>query len=143
APTEAFSSQMRHNFGKYLGFSLSVPIFDALSTRNNVRRARVQQTVAELELESASDELCKTVNQAYYQAVGARERLHSATAAAEATQAAMDAMLEKYTLGRATSTDYDTARSAYIRAESDRLQAKYELQLRARILDFYASVHNY
>ena len=143
APTESFSSQMRHNFGKYLGFSLSVPIFDALSTRNNVRRARVQQTVAELELESASDDLCKTVNQAYYQAVGARERLHSATAAAEATRAAMDAMLEKYTLGRATSTDYDTARSAYIRAESDRLQAKYELQLRARILDFYASVHNY
>lgn len=143
APTEAFSSQMRHNFGKYLGFSLSVPIFDALSTRNNVRRARVQQTVAELELESASDDLCKTVNQAYYQAVGARERLHSATAAAEATRAAMDAMLEKYTLGRATSTDYDTARSAYIRAESDRLQAKYELQLRARILDFYASAHNY
>lgn len=143
APSESFSSQMRHNFGKYLGFSLSVPIFDALSTRNSVRRARVQKSVAELDFESASDELYKTVNQAYYQAVGARERLRSATIATQATQSAMDAMLEKYTLGRATSTDYDTARSAYIRAESDRLQAKYELLLRARILYFYATAHNY
>ncbi len=137
--SESFGSQMRHNFAKYVGLSLSVPIFDALSTRNSVRRAKVQQNVASLDFESASDDLYKTINQAYYQAVGARERLRSASAAADATKAAMEAMLEKYSLGRATSTDYDTARTAYIKAASDKLQAKYELQLRARILTFYAN----
>lgn len=140
---EGFGAQMKHNFSQSVGFSLSVPIFDALSTRNSVRRARVQHTVAMLNYESATDELYKTVNQAYYQAVGARERLHSAEAASEATGAAMNAMLEKYTLGRATSTDYDSARTAWVKAEADRLQAKYELQLRARILAFYAERHDY
>ncbi len=139
-PTEAFNKQMRHNFSQYLGLGLSVPIFDGFSTRNSVRRAKVQQTAAQLELESATDELYKAVNQAYYQAVGSRERLRSASAATDATRLAMEAMLEKYTIGRATATDYDTARTAYIKAESDRLQAKYELLLRARILTFYATL---
>lgn len=138
--SEPFGTQMRHNFSKYLGFSLSVPVFDAFSTRNSVRRAKVQRTLAQLNLESASDELYKTVNQAYYQAVGAQEKLKASNAAADATRLAMEAMLEKYTLGRATSTDYDTARTAFIKAEADRLQAKYELLLRTRILTFYSTL---
>lgn len=135
--SDSFGSQMRHNFSQSVGFSLSVPIFDAFSTRNSVRRARVQHDVAMLDYESATDELYKTINQAYYQAVGAREKLHSAEAAAKASEAAMNAMLEKYSIGRASYTDYENACTAWIKAEADRIQAKYELQLRARILAFY------
>ena len=138
-PSQPFGTQMRENFGKYVGFSLSVPIFDAMSTRNAVRRAKVQKLNSELAYESSVDELYKAINQAYFQAVGARERLRSAVATTEATSQALAAMREKYNLGRATATDFDTAKNAYVRAESERIQAKYELVLRARILDFYNS----
>ena len=40
---ENFGAQMRHNLSKSLGFSLSIPIFDGFSTRNSVRRARLQR----------------------------------------------------------------------------------------------------
>ena len=46
---ESFGQQMRHNFSQSLGFSLSVPIFDGFSTRNSVRRARVQAVSAALQ----------------------------------------------------------------------------------------------
>lgn len=138
-PSQPFGTQMRENFGKYVGFSLSVPIFDAMSTRNAVRRAKVQKLNSELAYESSVDELYKAINQAYFQAVGARERLRSAVATTEATSQALAAVREKYNLGRATATDFDTAKNAYVRAESERIQAKYELVLRARILDFYNS----
>ncbi|WP_290171713.1 TolC family protein, partial [Duncaniella muris] len=45
---EPFSAQMKDNFSKQLGFSLSVPIFDALSTRNNVRQAKVRKLSAQI-----------------------------------------------------------------------------------------------
>ncbi len=71
---DSFSSQMNHNLSTYVGFSLSIPIFDAFSTRNNVRRARLQRVSAELELDKQSTELYKTIQLAYYQARGARDR---------------------------------------------------------------------
>lgn len=141
APTQPFGEQMRQNFSKYVGFSLSVPIFDAFSTRNGVRRQRVQQITARLDLDSSLDELYKTISRAYFEADGARQRLRAASAAVDATSLALAAVQEKYNLGRATPTDFDTARNAYVRAASDRVQAKYELLLRARILDFYNTDH--
>lgn len=135
---ESFGSQMRHNFSQYLGFTLTVPIFDGFTTRNNVRRARLQRLGSELNLETQMDNLYKAVNESYYQAVGARERLAAATEATVASEAALAAVREKYSIGRATPTDFDTAKNQLLRAQSERAQALYELLLRARILDFYA-----
>jgi outer membrane protein len=134
-----FGSQMRENFSKYVGFSLAVPLFDAFSTRNSVRRAKVQQQSAQLTYQSNIDELYKAIQQAYRQAVNARERYQAAEVATTSAQAALDAAQEKYSLGRATATDFDTARNTYFKAASERTQAKYELLLRARILNFYAN----
>jgi outer membrane protein len=135
----SFGSQMRENFSKYVGFSLSVPIFDAFSTRNSVRRAKLQQQSAQLTYQSNLDELYKAIQQAYRQAINARERYQAAEVATTSAQAALDAAQEKYSLGRATATDFDTARNTYFKAASERTQAKYELLLRARILNFYAN----
>ncbi|MDE7092159.1 MAG: TolC family protein, partial [Muribaculaceae bacterium] len=45
----SFSRQMRDNLNKSIGFSLSVPIFDAFSTRNSVRKARIRELSAALQ----------------------------------------------------------------------------------------------
>lgn len=134
---ETFGRQMRNNFNKTLGFSLSVPIFDAFSSRNSVRRARLQKLDAEIQYESAERALYKTVQQAYYQAKGAAEKLRTAQVTSEATRAAFEAMQQKYEFGRANSTEYETARSNYVTALSEAVRARYESILRRRILAFY------
>ena len=136
---DKFGHQMKNNFSTYFGFNLSIPVFDAFSTRNNVRRARVSRLSAELQYETACDNLYKAVQQAYYSALGAAKRLESSTVAEDATEKTYAATREKYNLGRATPTDYETAKNNYLRAVSDRVRAKYEYMLRARILDFYNS----
>ena len=73
----SFGKQMRDNFSKSLGFSLSVPIFDAFSTRNQIRQAKVRRLNAELNLAQQQSELHKTIRQAYYQAVGAEKKYHA------------------------------------------------------------------
>jgi hypothetical protein BACCOPRO_03580 len=139
---ESFSQQFKHNFSQQIGFTLTVPLFDGFSTRNSVRSARIRRLSADLNLETQKDNLFKAVNESYCQAVGAREKLAAAEEACKASAAALAAVQEKYNLGRATPTDFDTARNAFIKSMSERAQARYELILRARILDFYATPHS-
>lgn len=136
---ESFGDQMRHNFGKSLGFSLSVPIFDAFGTRNNVRRARLQQESAELAVENSRINLRKAIVQSHAQAVAAAKKQTAATTSVESAAKAFEAMQIKYDNGRATPTEFAKAKTDYMSALVEQLQAKYETILRTRILDFYYS----
>ncbi|MDE6239986.1 MAG: TolC family protein [Muribaculaceae bacterium] len=135
--SENFGRQMDHNFNKSLGFSLSIPIFDAFSSRNSVRRAKIQHINAQLQYETSERNLYKTIQQAYYQAQGATEKLRAAEISADATREAFEAMQQKYDFGKANATEYEQARSNYVRATVEAVQAKYESILRRRILAFY------
>lgn len=136
---DSFGTQMRNNFSTYLGFSLNIPIFDGFSTRNNVRRARLQETSARLELDRRESELYKSIQLAYTQATGARDKYVTAGETLEKTRLSFDATREKYNLGRATSYDFEQAKNNLFRVEVGRIQAHYEYLLRYRILRFYES----
>lgn len=135
--SESFGSQMRNNFNKSIGFSLNIPIFDAFSSRNSVRRAKIQKLNAELEHETNERNLYKNIQQAYYQAVGADERRQAAEVSESATREAFEAMSVKYEFGKANATEYEQSRSDYVRACAEAVRAKYESILRRRILAFY------
>lgn len=134
---EAFSAQMRHNFQTYLGFSLSIPIFDGFNTRNSVRRAKLQQTSARLDLDQRSLDLYKDIQLAYYQATGARDKYLTSEETLEKTRLSFDSTRERFNLGRATQADYEQAKNNLFRTEVTRIQAYYEYLMRHRILMFY------
>lgn len=136
---DSFSSQMSHNLSTSVGFSLSIPIFDGFSTRNNVRKARLQKISAELELDRQSTELYKTIQLAYYQARGARDKYFTSQETLAKTSASFNATQEKYNLGRATPTEFEQAKNNLYRTRINSIQAHYEYLLRYRILMFYQS----
>lgn len=138
-----FAHQMRDNLSEAIGFSLSVPLFDAFSTRNSVNNAKIDKLRAELELEQASDELYKSINQAYYQAEAARKKAEASTIAEAATKAALDAMTTKFNYGKATATEYEQAKTDYITACSTTIQSRYEYIIRAKVLEYYSQPHPY
>ncbi|MCM1094463.1 MAG: TolC family protein [Lachnospiraceae bacterium] len=135
---ESFGRQMKNNYSTYFGLSLNIPIFDALSTRNSIRRAKVQKVTAMLNYDDARQRVFKAIQQAYYQADGAKNKLKASEVADETANAAFKAMQEKYNLGRATPTEYEQSKAKALKATADRIQARYELILRTRILAFYA-----
>lgn len=132
-----FHRQMRDNFNKSLGFTLSIPIFDALSTRNSVKRAQIQKLQAEIQAEQTRSDVYQAIQQAYTQAVGAEKKQNASAIAAEATKAALTATETKYNYGRANATEYEQARTNHLKASIEATQAKYEWLLRLRILNFY------
>ena len=128
---------MRDNFNKSIGFTLSVPIFDAFSTRNSIRRAKVEQMNARLQLDDATTRMYKTIQQAYYQAVAAEKKQTASAIALNTSREAMLAMQEKYNYGRATPTEFEQAKTSYAKSAAEAIQDKYEWLLRLRILNFY------
>ena len=136
---DSFGDQMRHNYSTYLGFSLRIPLFDAFSTRNNVRAAKVNRLNAQLRLEERETELYTNIQLAYYQALGAQERWLTSGETLEKTRLSFEATREKYNLGRATPQDFEQAKNNLFRTEVSRIQAHYEYLLRTRILEFYRS----
>lgn len=136
-PNDSFSQQMRHNYATYLGFSLRVPIFDAFSTRNSVRTARIRHLNASLQLEQQESDLYKNIQLAYYQALGAQERFLTSAETLDKTRLSFEATREKYNLGRSTPQEFEQAKNNLFRTEVSRIQAHYEYLLRHRILQFY------
>lgn len=136
-PAENFGSQMRHNLSTYLGFSLRIPIFDSFSTRNGIRRAKLQKLNAELSLEQRESELYKEIQLAFYQAKGAKERYATSAETLEKTALSFESTRERFNFGRATQADYEQAKNNLYKIEIARIQARYEYLLRAAILDFY------
>ena len=104
-----------------------------------MRRAKASQISAELQLDDARSQLYQNIRQAHSQAVAARRKAASGEVAARSSRAALDAMQEKYNYGRANATEFEQAKSAWFRARSELVQARYESVLRARIVDFYNS----
>ncbi|MDE6498500.1 MAG: TolC family protein [Muribaculaceae bacterium] len=136
-PGDTFGHQLRDNFSKSLGFSLSIPIFDAFGTRNAVRRAKASQITAELRLDDARMQLYQNIRQSHSQAVAALRKVESGEVAERASKAALDAVTEKYNYGRANATEFEQAKSAWFRSRAELVQARYESILRSRVVEFY------
>ncbi len=135
-----FRQQMEDNFNKYVGLSLSVPLFNRFSTRNRVRSARLQRDNYALALEGAKKTLYKEIQQAWYNALAGEAKYTSSHAAAQASGESFRLMSKKYEQEAATSVEYNEAKQNLMRAQSDELQAKYEYLFRTKILDFYKGV---
>lgn len=135
-----FRQQMGDNFSKYLGLSLSVPLFNRLATRNRVRTARLQQENYALQLENAKKTLYKEIQQAWYNATAAESKYASSHAATLASEESFRLMTQKYENGKANAVEFNEVKQNLMKAQSDELQAKYEYLFRTKILDFYKGV---
>ena len=135
-----FSEQMRDNFSKYIGFSLSVPLFNRFTTRNRVRTARLQQENYSLQLDNTKKTLYKEIQQAWYTALASESKYTSSSTAANASMESFKLMSEKYDNGKANAVEYNEAKQNLMKAQSDELQAKYEYLFRTKILDFYKGI---
>lgn len=135
-----FSQQMNDNFSKYVGLSLSVPIFNRLATRNRVRTARLQRENYALQLDNTKKVLYKEIQQAWYKATAAESKYTSSHVAALASEESFRLMSEKYENGKANAVEYNESKQNLMKAQSDELQAKYDYLFSSKILDYYKGI---
>jgi outer membrane protein len=133
----AFSNQLKNNRNEYFGLNLNIPIFNRYTTRNNVKTARLNTQLQELQLENTKKLLYKDIQQAYYNALTSGEKYRAAEAAYKSGEKSFGYMKEKLDNGRATMYEYNDSKTGMTRALSNSVQAKYDFILRKKILEFY------
>lgn len=136
-PQDKFFDQLSHNFSPYIGVSLNVPIFTKFQTRNNIRIARLNQDLQQIQLDKARQSLFKEIQQAWNNAVAAQAKYRASTEASTAAEDAFRLVQAKYENGKASITEFNESRNQLLKTRSDRVQATYEYLFQSRLLDFY------
>ncbi|MDR0981635.1 MAG: TolC family protein [Culturomica sp.] len=137
---ESLSTQWSRNGSENIGLSLNIPIFNRMSSRNQVRNARISMENSQLALDNVRQQLYKEIQQAYYNAIAAKEKYEAAKKAVDASRIAFIYELRKYTAGRSTSYQFEEAKKRLSQTTAETAQAKYNLIFRTKILDFYKGV---
>ena len=135
--SDPFGTQLKNNFSQYIGLNLNIPIFNRFQTRNNVRNARIEQENQQLALDNTKKTLYKEIQQVYYNTLNAQQKERSSRETVRSSNDAFTLMLAKYENGKANITEFNEAKNVYLKAESDRVQALYELLYQRALIQFY------
>ena len=133
----SFWNQHGRNGSTAIGASLSIPIFNRMSTVNNVKTAKNYARSSRLNLEQAKLNAFKEVQQAYVNAKAAYSKYLAEEKSVDAARKAFEFEQKKFDNGTSTSYQFNEARQKLETATSQMFQAKYSFLLRAKILDFY------
>jgi len=136
-PNLPFGEQFRKNAGEAIGLTLTIPIFDKLSTYYNVKQQKIRVKSQELQLEETKRALIKNIEQAYVNAVAAKEKYVASQVAHTATLVAFQYEEVKYNAGSSTNYEFNDAKNKYLKAQSNLIQSKFDFLFRIKILEFY------
>ncbi|MRR21115.1 TolC family protein, partial [bacterium] len=133
-------SQLKSGFSPSVGISASIPIFRNNQNRTAVARAKYGITTAELDEINTRNQLRKEVEQAVLDAQSALLSYQAALNRYDASHETYSVAEEKFKLGVMNSVDFLIQKTNLTAAESNLLQAKYELVYCHKIIDFYRGV---
>ena len=108
-----------------------------MSTANRVKQAKLTMRSQEIQLEEAKHSLIKEIEQAYTNAMLAKEKYIASDKAEKASEIAFQYEEKKYQAGASSIYVYNEAKINYQKAQSQVVQAKFDYFFRLKILDFY------
>jgi outer membrane protein len=132
-----YSNQIRNNHSSSLSVGLRIPIFNALRTRNQVRLARIESSNADLAEETIKQQLKQAVDLAWFNMSAAKERLQILDRQVTAFRESFHAADVRFTAGVGTVIDYTIAKNNLDRSELNLINAKYDVIIRSKVLDYY------
>lgn len=131
----SFGSQFKNNMQTSVGFSLSIPIFNKFQIRNQIESAKLDVENTKIEIDKTKLELKKNIEQAYYNAIAAKNRWESAQKSVKANEEAYRFASQKFEAGRANQYESNLAKTNLAQAISEQTQAKYEYVFRLKLLE--------
>jgi len=135
-----FQTQLENNDGISYGLQLNVPIFNRFSTRNNIKRNKINVLRTKLQYEQDKLDLENTVNQAYVDVTTFRKSYEAALKTLEARKLAYEYAKERFDVGLMNAFDFGQAQARLDNANATAIRTKYDYIFRLKILEFYFGV---
>ena len=135
--TKSWDDQILDNQNYSIGFHLTIPIFNGLSTYTNVSQSKIAVQQAELRLEQSKRNMRQTIEQAYADARSSFKQYEAAKLQVEALTEAFTYSEEKFNAGMIDAFEYNSAKIKLDYATSQLLTSKFDYVFRVKVLDFY------
>jgi len=133
-----FGTQIKNNLSNALGLTLSVPLFDNLSTRTAIRKAKFTKQTSELTLQDQQKTLYNTVEKYWLDATTSQQQYIFAKKNRESMQESYTLVSEQFNCGLKNIVELTTGKNNLLQAEQQLLQTKYTALLNQALLKFYA-----
>lgn len=130
-------TQFSNNFGKTLSFSLTVPIFNRMQTRQGHRISKINYNTAELNVKAEELSLYRAIQQAHLDAKAADAKFAATLAQNESLNESLRFAQARYDAGMLDFLAYLEVLNNHTRAEIEQTQAQYDRILKRKILDLY------
>ena len=132
-----FHTQFENNFGSYFGISMSIPIFNRLSSIANMRQARNNYRIAAEQYEAQKEELQKLVQQAVQDREGYLKESIQMEKKVASDSLAYHVTRRKYEEGLMTSLDVQNNAATLLESQTGLLQSKLTYLMKCRLVDYY------
>ena len=133
-----FFQQVKTNMSNSIGVTVSMPLFDNLQARTNIRKAKYSLQTNELALQEQQKKLYSTVEQYWLNATTSQQQYLYAKANVKSMQESYDLVSEQFNLGLKNIVELTTGKNNLLQAQQQLLQTKYTALLNEAMLNFYA-----
>ncbi len=135
----SFQDQVRYNEFEYVNFTIDIPIFSRLQSRNAVQQAKITMANSELAMYDAVNNVTNLVQRAYLDLVNAQNSYVSAKSNLEVAEQTFEFMKKRLETGNTDYYTYGESLNNKNRAELTLVNAKYSIIFRKKILELYSS----
>lgn len=132
----SFENQLSDNLSKSVSLSLSVPIFNS-QTRYNIQKQKINLDNAKLNEQVVKNTLQKNIEQAYTDVENGLAKYSATKEQMAALAASFQNANLKYDNQLMSASDLLAEKNKYTQAQSEYIQAKYELIFKMKVLDYY------
>ena len=135
--TPSFEDQFNLNKGQTYGLALNIPIFQGNAIKNNIERTKVNLQRLEYQYDQEKLNLENTINQAYFDLVGAIKFYEASNKTVMSLQSAFEDASDQFLIGSLNSFDFIQSKQRYEAALSENVRAKFDYIFRLKVLEFY------
>jgi len=120
-----------------MSLNLNIPIMGHWVTRPRVEVAKVQERLAQNQLDLTKQQLRQSIELAVLNLNAATDRLQAAQGQAESLTASFTVVESKLNAGIANIFEYSLAKANLAKAQANLIQAKYEFLMQNRLIQYY------
>lgn len=132
-----FAEQFKNKRGTYVGFTLSIPLFNGFSKTTSYQRSKAQVIIAENEYQETLRSLYSEIEQAVADRNGQADAHLQAVRQREAMETAHDANRRKYEEGLISPLELHTSANRVVQSKAEELNAELQYCLKARLVRYY------
>ncbi|HCO68917.1 MAG TPA: transporter [Dysgonomonas sp.] len=132
-----FKEQLKNKRGHYIGFTLSIPLFNGFSRTASVKRSRSQMIMARYERDETLRALYSEIEQAVADMNGQVDEYYQARKQVEAMSVAHDVNDRKYKEGLVSALELHTSANRVFQAKVEELNSLLKFYLKQKLVNYY------